>query len=175
MGSGLSLSYLSQFICLMQDLSPHKIYPRAIKNEACWNRIPASICTIWWLASVPMCSPNRALYKHESCETTTTLCLAKLPSPASSNTLPGSVALRRFELSAQTTTVLMREWFKTSSWITTWGCGWPGIEPLDSSGPIPNKSPRLTVLVLLPWWALMSLPWSVATTLAWSLGGHLSL
>ena len=153
----------------------HRIHSRAKKNEVCWNRIPASICSTRWLASVPMCSPNRALYKHESCETTTTLCLAKSPSPASSNTLPGSVGLRRFELSAQITTVLMREWFKTSSWITTWGVGGQGLNLwIHRAQSQTNHRDWLFWLCYLDKrWRVC--PWSVATTLARRLGAYLSL
>jgi hypothetical protein len=62
---------------------------------------------------------RRALSTEQICDTTTTLCLGRLPSPTSSRTLPGSFARCRFEVNAHTMTVVMREWLKTSSWTTT--------------------------------------------------------
>ena len=112
------------------------------KNDRCWNRRPARICSTRASESDPIRSPRRAFSTEETCETTTTLRLGRFPSPAPRRTLPSSFARRRFDVSAHTTTVATREWLKTSSWTTTWGWGWPGTGPGESSGPIQNTSPR---------------------------------
>ena len=65
--------------------------------------------------SDPMRSPRRALSTEVICDTTTTLCLGRFPSPGSSRTFPGSLARCRLDVNAHTTTVVMREWLKTSS------------------------------------------------------------
>lgn len=85
------------------------------KNDACWNRKPAKICSTRAADSVPIRSPRLALSTEEICETTTTLLLRRFPSPASSKTFPGPFARCRFDVSAHTTTVAMRERLKTSS------------------------------------------------------------
>jgi hypothetical protein len=71
--------------------------------------------------SAPMRAPSRALGIDDTCDTTTTLCVGKSPSPGASSTLPGSPARCRFDVRAQTITVVTRAWLKTSSWTTTWG------------------------------------------------------
>ena len=62
-----------------------------------------------------MYSPSCVLFTDETCDTIKTLCFGKLPSPESSNTLPGSFARFRFEVNAHTMTVLMRDRLNTSS------------------------------------------------------------
>ena len=76
------------------------------KNDACWNRASDSD---------PIHSLRRDFSTEETCETTTTLRLERFPSPASNRTFPGQFARRRFDVSAHTITVVMREWLKTSS------------------------------------------------------------
>lgn len=85
------------------------------KNDACWNCRPARICSTRASDSDPIRSPRRAFSTEETCDTTTTLRFGRFPSPASSRTFPGPLARRRFDVSAHTTTVVMREWLKTSS------------------------------------------------------------
>ena len=62
-----------------------------------------------------MRSPSRAFSTDDIWDTMTTLCFGSAPSPGSSSRFPGSVAFARFVVSAQTTTVEIREWLKTSS------------------------------------------------------------
>jgi hypothetical protein len=65
--------------------------------------------------SDPIRLPKRALSTEETCDTTTTLCLGRFPSPTSSRISPGSFARCKCDVNAHTTTVVMREWLKMSS------------------------------------------------------------
>lgn len=82
--------------------------------NTCKNRIPAMICSIRSPPSDLMYSPNCFLYTADTFETSTTLCLGKPASPASSSTLPGDFARRILVVSAQTITVWMRLRLNTS-------------------------------------------------------------
>jgi hypothetical protein len=60
------------------------------KNDTCWNRRPARICSTRVSDSDPIRSPKWTLSTEETCDTTTTLCLGRFPSPTSSRTFPGA-------------------------------------------------------------------------------------
>jgi hypothetical protein len=85
------------------------------KYDDCRNRIPASIWITLSSDNDPMCSPSCALSTVDTFDTSTTLCLDKFASPVLSSTLPGSFARFKFDVKAQTTTVLTRLWLMTSS------------------------------------------------------------
>src|ERR687893_1337852 len=85
------------------------------KNDTCWNRRPARIWSTRASDRDPIRSPRLIFSTEEICDTTTTLCLGRFPSPTSSRTFPGSLARCKFDVSAHTTVVVMREWLKTSN------------------------------------------------------------
>ncbi len=58
--------------------------------------------------TAPMRLPSRERSTVNTCEMFTTLDLVRFASPARRRTLPGESARRRFDVTAQTTTVLIR-------------------------------------------------------------------
>jgi hypothetical protein len=112
------------------------------KKERCWKRKPSKTSSTRASESDPILPLRRLFSTEEICETTTTLCLVRPPSPRSSRTFPGQLARRTLDVSAHTTTVATREWLKTSSWTTTLGWGWRETGPHGLSGPTQNTSPR---------------------------------
>ncbi len=77
--------------------------------------MPSNICSTRRADSVPTYSPSCVLLTDETCDTIKTPCFVKLPSPESSNTMPGSFDRFRFEVTAHTITVLMPDRLNTSS------------------------------------------------------------
>src|SRR5262249_44812121 len=94
----------------------------AVSRGSVRSLIPLRISRTRRADSVPIFSLNWDLSTVKIWDTLTTLCLGRLASPGSSRTFPGAVARLRLEVSAQTTTVLIRLRLKTLFWMTT--CGW---------------------------------------------------
>jgi len=86
-------------------------------RPACLAAFAVSAVVVFAAITGSLCPPRTGSVwpPLDTCDTTTTLCLGRFPSPTSSRTFPGSLARCKFDVNAHTTTVVMREWLKTSS------------------------------------------------------------